>query len=129
MIEEIVAAPGLQSKLPVAVVDNTEFPQLLATDTTGATGVLLGEAELLPVTLVHPLTVTVTLYVPATPTVIEGVVAPVLQSNEPVAVVDKVEVLLQLSTSVTVGPDGVLCNAATPVPAALLHPLKEAVTE
>ena len=54
----------------------------------------------------------------------EEVVAPVLQSNEPLkpdAV--SVEVLLQLSTTLTTGAAGADFGAATPEPAALVHPL------
>ena len=50
----------------------------------GAAGVLLGEAKPEPFELVHPLTVWVTVYVPVEPTVIDGVVAEVFQSSDPV---------------------------------------------
>ena len=50
-----VVAPLLQNSDPVndpAV--NTEFPQLLVTDTVGAAGVVFGAAVPLAVALVHP---------------------------------------------------------------------------
>ena len=59
----------------------------------------------------------------------EEVVAPLLQSSEPLnpeAV--SVEVLLQLSTTLTTGADGADFGAATPEPAALVHPLSVCVT-
>jgi hypothetical protein len=58
--------------------------QLLTTVTVGATGVVFGAAMPEPEELIHPFTVWVTVYVPAVLTVIEGVVAEVLQSNVPV---------------------------------------------
>ena len=48
VIAEVVAPPGLQSKLPVSVVDKTEFPQLLTTVTKGVAGVALGAAVFVP---------------------------------------------------------------------------------
>ena len=54
-------APLLHNKEPVndpAV--NTELPQLLTTDTVGADGVVFGAAIPLPIVLVHPFTVCVT---------------------------------------------------------------------
>jgi hypothetical protein len=55
-----VVAPVLQDKDPVAVVDNTELPQLLVTLTVGADGIILGAATPIPGALVHPFTVCVT---------------------------------------------------------------------
>jgi hypothetical protein len=60
VIEEVVA-PVLHNNTPCAVVDNTELPQLLATDTLGADGVALGAEVPVPVKLVHSLWVVVTL--------------------------------------------------------------------
>ena len=54
--------------------------------------------------------------------VIDDVVAEVLQSNVPVAVVDKVEVLSQLSTSVTVGVAGVAFTVIVAVAFTALQP-------
>ncbi len=59
----------------------------------------------------------------------EEVVAPLLQSSEPVnpdAV--SVEVLLQLSTTLTTGAAGADFGAATPLPLALVHPFSVCVT-
>ena len=113
----------------MAEVDNVEvLPQLLTTITTGAGGVVLGEAVLVPEALVHPFTAVVTLYVPAAVTFIEEVVAPVLQCKLPAALVVRVDVPLQLSTTCTVGADGVVFNTAAPVPAVLGHPLAVWVT-
>ena len=65
---DAVVAPVLQDKLvPVAV--KTELPQLLTTVTPGGGGFVLGFAVPLPAALVHPLTVSVTVYVPPVPTV------------------------------------------------------------
>jgi hypothetical protein len=62
-----------------------ELPQLFTTVTVGAgTLAFNGAAIPLPEGLVHPFTVCVTVYVPAVVTVIDGAVAPVLQSNDPV---------------------------------------------
>ncbi len=55
-----VDAPLLHNNVPVAVVESVELPQLLATVTTGATGITLGADAPLPAVLVHPLTVAVT---------------------------------------------------------------------
>ena len=104
VIDEVVA-PVFHDKLPVAVVDNTELPQLLDTLTTGVAGIAFGAATPVPGALVQPLTVTVTEYVPATVTVIDDVVAPVFQDKLPVAVVDNT-VLPQLLLTVTTGVEG-----------------------
>jgi hypothetical protein len=60
--------------------------------------------------------------------VIDEVVAPVLHNNDPVAVVESVEVPLQLLTTVTAGADGIALGAAVPLPAVLGHPFTVAVT-
>ena len=44
----------------------------------------------------------------------EGVVSPVLHCKVPEAVVDKVEVPLQLFTTVTAGAEGIAIGAARP---------------
>ena len=59
VIEEVVA-PVLHNKLPVAVVDNFEEPQLFSTVTTGADGMAFGAAMPEPAALVQPLTVRLT---------------------------------------------------------------------
>ena len=127
---EDVVAPVLQSNAPAAVADKFDVPsQLLVTLTVGADGIAIGAAVPVLTGLVHPFTVVVTLYVPATATVTEDVVAPVLHSNEPApaARVDNLEVP-QLSTSVTTGAEGVVFGAAGPVPDALGHPFTVWVT-
>ncbi len=58
----------------------------------------------------------------------DEVVAPVLHSNDPVAVVESIEVPLQLFTTVTAGVAGVALGAAVPLPAALAHPFTVAIT-
>ena len=40
-VTEEVVAPVLQDNAPVAVVDNTELPQLFVTDSVGIAGILL----------------------------------------------------------------------------------------
>ena len=59
MIEEAVSRV-LQSKLPDALVDKVDEPQLFVTDTNGAEGIFFGAAVPEPASLVHPLTVCVT---------------------------------------------------------------------
>ena len=80
----------------------------------------VGDAIPDPDTLVHPLIVCVTVYVPAEVTVIEEVVAPVDQSKF-VPVAFKVELPHPLIT-VTTGADGTAIGAAVPDPAALVQP-------
>jgi len=122
-IMEEVFAPVLHNKVPDAVVDKVVEPlQLLTTVTVGVAGNVLGAAVPEPATLVQPSTVCVTVYVPAVLTIMEEVVAPVLHNNVPVAVVDKVEVPLQLLTTLTIGVAGVVFGAAVPKPASLIQP-------
>jgi hypothetical protein len=52
-----VVSPVLHNKVPVAVVDNVEVPQLFTTVTTGADGTTLGAAMPDPAALVQPFTV------------------------------------------------------------------------
>ena len=59
VIDDVVW-PLLHSNEPVAVVDNTELPQLFTTVTTGAVGIDFGADVPLPGALVHPSTVVVT---------------------------------------------------------------------
>jgi putative N-acetylmannosamine-6-phosphate epimerase len=122
-IMEEVFAPVLHNKVPDAVVDKVVEPlQLLTTFTIGVAGVAFGAAVPEPAKLVQPSTVCVTVYVPAVLTIMEEVVAPVLHINVPVAVVDKVEVPLQLLTTFTTGAVGVVFGAAVPKPDSLIHP-------
>jgi hypothetical protein len=127
VIEEVVA-PLLHNNDPVAVVDKTEFPQLFVTVTAGAEGVDFGAAIPLPNALAQPFTVVLTVYVPAVLTVIVEVVALLLHNNDPVAVVDSTDVLLQLSTTVTTGVAGTAFGAEIPLPDALVQPLTVVVT-
>ena len=122
-----VVSKVLHNKVPVAVVDNVEEPQLSTTVTTGVLGMLLGAEVPLPAKLVQPLTVLVTVYVPALVTVMLGVVSKVLHNKVPVAVVDNVEEP-QLSTTVTTGVLGMLLGAEVPLPAKLVQPLTVLVT-
>ena len=119
---ELVVSPVLHSKLPAEAVDIVELPQLSASVTTGADGVALGAAVPVPNALTQPFTVCLTVYVPAVVTVTEVVVAPLLQSKVPVAVVDKSEVPSQSSKSLTTGVDGVVLGEAVLLPGALVHP-------
>ena len=98
----------LHSKVPTEVVDKVEVPsQLSITATPGAAGVVLGAAIPEPAGLVQPFTVWVTVYVPATETVIEVVVSEVLHNKVPVnPVAVSVEVPSQLSTTATPGAVG-----------------------
>ena len=51
----------LHNKEPVALVDKTELPQLLAILTTGVDGIAIGDAVAVPAALTQPITVCVTL--------------------------------------------------------------------
>ena len=55
-----VVAPVFHSRLPAAVVDKVDDPQLFTAVTTGVGGIVLGAAMPLPAGLVHPFTVVVT---------------------------------------------------------------------
>jgi hypothetical protein len=55
-----VVAPVLHDKVPPAVVDNIELPQLLLADIVGVVGTDRGDAVAVPYGLVHPLRVCVT---------------------------------------------------------------------
>lgn len=106
MIDE-VDSPVFHNKVPVAVVDSTDVPsQLSVTVTTGIAGPLPGAAVPEPASLVQPFTVAVTVYVPALDTVMDGVDSPVFHKRVPVALVESVEVPLQLFTTVTTGVTG-----------------------
>lgn len=58
---------------------------------------------------------------------IEGVFAPLLHNNVPIAVVDSVE-LPQLFSTVTTGVSGITTGEDVPLPTALVHPFSVAVT-
>ena len=124
---EAVVAPLLHNIVPPVGIDKAELPQLFTTVTTGVAGVAFGAAMPEPAALVHPLTVLVTVYVPAVVTVIEAVVAPVLHNIVPPVGIDKVE-LPQLFTTVTTGVAVIAFGAAVPEPAALVQPPTVLVT-
>lgn len=126
---ELVEAPLLQRSVPVAVVVSVEVPlQLFTTVTSGVAGIDFGAAMPDPGSLVHPFKVVATVYVPAVLTLIELVEAPVLHKSDPAAFVERVEVPLQLSTTVTNGVSGIDFGAAMPDPGSLLQPLMVVVT-
>ena len=104
------------------------MPQSSTTVTTGADGIAFGAAIPLPEELVQPFNVCVTEYVPAVVTVIDEVVAPLLHNKEPVKDVAVNVELPQLSTTDTVGADGIAFGAATPLPGRLVHPFSVCVT-
>ena len=112
---------------PLALVDNTELPQLFVTDTTGADGVDFGADTPVPGALVQPSIVAVTVYVAASFTVMDEPVSPLLHCNEPVALVDNTE-LPQLFVTDTTGADGVDFGTDVPLPDSLVHPSTVAVT-
>ena len=116
-------SPLLHNNVPVndpAV--NMELVQLSTTDIVGgSTAAFIGAAVPFPWALIHPFTVCATEYVPAVVTVIDAVVAPVLQDKlVPVAVNTE---LPQLLTTVTPGGGGFVLGFAVPLPAALVDPL------
>jgi hypothetical protein len=72
-MDEVVAPDGLHNKLPEAVVDKAELPQLLTTITVGVVGAPEIAAVPLPGALVQLLAlVAVTVYAPDVVTVIEA---------------------------------------------------------
>ena len=101
---------------------SVEFPQLFVTVTIGLAGVVFGALIPEPGKLAHPLTEAVTAKVAAVLTVIVAVVAPVLHNKLPPALVESVEVPLQLSCTVTTGVAGVVFGLAVPLPGALVQP-------
>ena len=111
------------------VAVNIELPQLFTTVTTGVDGIACGAATALPEGLAHPFTICVTEYVPAVVTVIDEVVAPLFHNKEPVNEPAVNVVLPQLSTTDTMGADGISFGAATPLPEGLVHPFTVCVTE
>ena len=54
---EVLVSPVLHNKVPEAVVDNTELPQLFITVTPGVEGVAIGAAVPKPFALAQPPTV------------------------------------------------------------------------
>jgi hypothetical protein len=60
VIEVVVCPPGLHNRVPGAVVDKTELPQLFTTFTKGAAGIVIGAAAPEPGREVQPPDVWVT---------------------------------------------------------------------
>lgn len=127
---EVVAAPVLHNKAPVKLpAVNTEFPQLSATDTVGAEGIVLGAAVPEARELVHPLAVVCdTVNIVEVSTVIEVVVSVVDHNNDPVKLLAVNTELPQLFETVTVGAVGIIFGAAVPLPAGPVHPFTCCVT-
>ena len=127
MIDEVVAPVFHNKVVPVTgVVANTELPQLFVTVIAGVAGIGLGAAVPLPAELVQELTVCVTVYVAFAVTLMDEVVAPVLQARLVPLVLNKE--LPQLLVTVTTGADGTVFGAAVPLPAALIQPFTVCVT-
>lgn len=59
---------------------------------------------------------------------IDEEVSPLLHSRLPVALIESVDVPLQLSCTETSGTEGVVFGFAVPLPASLLQPFTDAVT-
>jgi hypothetical protein len=127
---EFVVCPVLHNKDPVKpVAVNTELPQLLLTDTTGAAGIAIGAAVSLANELAHPLTVCETVYEPDVVVVRELVVSPVLHKIEPVTPVAVNSELPQLLTTDIPGADGIGIGAAIPLATGLEQPSTVWITE
>lgn len=106
MIGDVVA-PLFHNNDPVKPdAVNTELPQLLTTATDGVAGLASGAAIPVPLALVHPFDVCVTVYVPAVVTVIEDVLAPLLHNNAPLKPDAVNKVLPQLLVTATEGAAG-----------------------
>lgn len=126
---EVVVALLLHNNDPVKLpAVSTELPQLFTTVITGLVGIAFGEDTPVPAALIHPFTVWVIVYVAELVTVIEVVVALLLQNNDPVKLLAVNTELPQLFTTETVGADGIVFGADVPVPAALIHPFIVCVT-
>lgn len=123
VIEELVSLV-LHNNDPVKLLAvKTELPQLSETFTVGTTGTSLGADVPLPGKLVHPLTaVCVTVYVEASVTVIDEVVAPLLHNNEPVKFSAVNIELPQLFVTSTVGAEGTASGEEVPLATGLTHP-------
>jgi len=119
-----VVAPVLHVIVPAPLAYNLENPQKSESITVGGAGIPLG-AEVLDVAgLVHKFTVRVTVYVFASVTVIEVVVAPVLHNKVPELVVANTE-FVQLSVTVTNGAGGIGFGVAVGVAGTLTHPFAD----
>lgn len=118
---EVVVAAVLHNNVPSTFVTvSIELLQVSLTATIGVEGITFGAAIALPGGLTQPVTVCVTVYVPAVLTVIEVVPAPVLHNNVPVCPLAVNKELPQLLVGVMVGAIGIVFGVAFPV-AVLVH--------
>jgi phage-related protein len=126
---DAVVAPLLHKIEPVVLeAVSVDVPQLFTTATVGADGAAFGAAVPCAGALTQPFTVCVTVKAAPFDTVIDAVVAPLLQRIAPV-VLEAVSVdVPQLSATVTVGADGVALGAAVPCADALTQPFTVCVT-
>ena len=95
---------------------HTKLPQAVAV--VSPLLLVFGAATPDPAALTQPFTVCVTVKVAALLTVISEDIAAVFHNNVPNAVVDNVDVPLQLFTTLTIGVDGIVvlivkCNVTT----------------
>ena len=126
---EFVVCPVLHNKDPVKpVAVNTELPQLSITVTPGVTGMAFGAVVALANELMHPSAACDKVYVPAVGEVMELVVAPVLQDNDPVIPVAVKTELPQLLLTDIPGTAGVGFGADVALAAGLEHPFIVCVT-
>ena len=126
---EFVDCPVLHNKDPVKpVAVNSELPQLLLTDTPGATGIVLGAAVALANELVQPFNVCDSSYIVDVNTVIEFVVSPVLHDNDPVTPVAVKTELPQLLLTDIPGAAGVGLGADVALAAGLEQPFIACIT-
>lgn len=95
------------------------------TVTAGVDGIVFGAAMPLPSALIQPLTDWVTMYVPASDTVIDDDVSPVLHNNDPVKFEAVNTELSQLLTTATPGGSGIAFGAACPDAGELLQPFTD----
>jgi phage tail protein X len=123
----VEVAPLLHNNEPVKPeAVNSELPQLSVTVILGVgTAEFIGAATPLPVILVQPVIVCVTVYVPAVTTVIEAVVSPVLHNKDPVKPAAVNTELPQLLATDTAGAFGVVLGVAVPLPALLVQPFSD----
>lgn len=123
---EAFVSPVLHNSEPLMLkAVSTELPQLSATETVGAGGVVFGAAVPLPVKLLQPFTVCVTEYIPAFATVMEDEVAALLHNREPVKSDAVKTEFSQSLTTLTAGATGISFGTAMPLPAKLLQPFTD----
>jgi hypothetical protein len=105
------------------------LPQLFTVVIVGGAGIGLTAASPVPATLVHPLTVCVTEYVPLFKTVMEVLDDPVFHASEPLKLPAVSVELPQLLITATVGEAGIGRGFDVFVIGALVHPSTVWVTE